>query len=178
MPVYPFGTIRRCGVALAAASLLVLLSAAPGFAQAAPAAPAQAPAAQAPAAQTPPPVTFTTASGLLFHQIKADRTTDFEWVMERLKEAMVKSENPVHKQQAAGFHVFKNPDALPQTGNIMYVVMVNPTVPEADYSMAALLNLVYKAFPDQQQEIFKRVSGAFGGQTNRVNLQPVVDFTK
>ena len=100
---------------------------------------------------------------MLFHQIKADRTADFEWVMERLKEAMAKSENPVHKQQAAGFKVYKNPDALPQTGNIMYVVVVNPTVPDADYSMTALLNLVYKAFPEQQQDIFKRVSGAFGG---------------
>jgi hypothetical protein len=51
-------------------------------------------------------------------------------------------------------------------------------VPEADYSMTNLLNLVYKAFPDQQQEIFKRVSGAFGGATNRINLQPIADFAK
>jgi hypothetical protein len=171
-------TIRRHGVALAAASLLVLLSAAPGFAQAAaaPAAPA-APAAQAPAA-APPAVTFSTPAGLLFHQIKADRTADFEWVMERLKEAMAKSENPVHKQQAAGFRVYKNPDAMPQSGNVMYVVVVTPTVPDADYSMTTLLNMVYKAFPEQQQDIFKRVSGAFGGATSRVNLQPVADFAK
>jgi hypothetical protein len=177
MTVFSF-SIRRSGVAVAAASLLVLLSATPGFAQAAaPAAPAQ-PAAQAPAAQAPPAVTFSTPAGLLFHQIKADRTADFEWVMERLKEAMSKAEDPVQKQQAGGFHVYKNPDALPQTGNIMYVVVVNPAVKDADYSMTALLNIVYKAFPDQQQEIFKRVSGAFGGGTNRVNLQPIADFAK
>jgi hypothetical protein len=174
MSVYPFGTIRRNGVALAAASAFVLLSAAPGFAQAA--APAQPEQAQAPAA--PPALTFGTPAGLLFHQIKGDRTADFEWVVERLKEALLKSDNPVHKQQAAGLKVFKNPDALPQTGNIMYVMVVSPVVPDADYSMTTLLNLVYKAFPDQQQEIFKRVSGAFGGGTNRVNLQPVADFSK
>jgi hypothetical protein len=179
MSVYSFGTIRRSGVALAAASALVLLSAAPGFAQAAaPAAPAQ-PAAQAPAAgAAPAALTFSTPAGLLFHQIKGDRTADFEWVMERLKEALAKSDNPVHKQQAAGLKVFKNPDALPQTGNIMYVMVVTPTVTDADYSMTTLLNLVYKAFPEQQQEIFKRVSGAFGGGTNRVNLQPIADFSK
>jgi len=174
MSVYSFDTIRRGGVALAAASVLVLLSAAQSYAQAAaPAAPAQAPA---PAAA--PALNFTTPAGLLFHQIKADRTADFEWVMERLKEAMLKAEDAKIKQMATGFHIYKNPDAMPQTGNIMYVIVVSPTVPDGDYSMTTLLNLVYKAFPDQQQEIFKRVSGAFGGSTSRVNLQPVADFSK
>ena len=118
MSVYSFGTIRRSGVALAAASALVLLSAAPGFAQAAaPAAPAQpASAGCRAAAAAPAALTFSTPAGLLFHQIKGDRTADFEWVVERLKEALAKSDNPVHKQQAAGLKVFKNPDALPQPG--------------------------------------------------------------
>jgi hypothetical protein len=161
--------VRR---AVTTAAVLALVSAVPALAQE-----AQAPAAQQAAPQAPPAVTFTTPAGVLFHQIKADRTADFEWVMERLKEALLKSENPQHKQQAAGFKVYKNTDALP-TGNIMYLVLISPTVPEADYSMTGLLNLVYKAFPDQQQEIFKRVSGAFGGGTNRLNLQPVSDFSK
>jgi hypothetical protein len=179
MSVYSFDTIRRGGVALAAASVLVLLSAASAHAQAAaPAAPAQAPAAQAPAAQAPPALNFSTPAGLLFHQIKADRTADFEWVMERLKEAMLKSEDAKVKEMVPGFRIYKNPDAMPQTGNIMYVIVVSPTVPEGDYSMTTLLNIVYKAFPEQQQEIFKRVSGAFGGSTSRVNLQPIADFSK
>jgi hypothetical protein len=38
--------------------------------------------------------------------------------------------------------------------------------------------MLYEAFPAEQQEIFKRVSGAFGGPTNRVNLQPVAEFGK
>jgi hypothetical protein len=168
MSVYSVSATRVRAVACTLAAALTLSAAVASAQEAQPAA----------APQTPPAVTFATPAGLLFHQIKADRTADFEWVMERLKEAMLKSENPVHKQQAAGFKVFKNPDALPQTGNIMYVVVVGPAVPEADYSMTSLLNLVYKAFPDQQQDIFKRVSGAFGGATNRINLQPIADFSK
>lgn len=169
MSVFSIGA-RRALPAVTAALALTLSLAAPALAQ-------EAQPAQPAAPQTPPALTFATGAGILFHQIKADRTADFEWVMERLKEAMAKAEDEKVKQQATGFRVFKNTDALP-SGNIMYVVMVNPTVPEADYSMTNLLNLVYEAFPDQQQEIFKRVSGAFGGATNRINLQPIADFAK
>lgn len=139
---------------------------------------AQEAPAQPAAPQPPPPVSFTTGAGILFHQIKSDRTADFEWIMEKLKAALLKSEDAVHKQQAAGFKVFKNVDPLPQTGNIMYVVLINPTVPAADYNMISLLNLVYKAFPEEQQDIYKRVQGAFGGGVNRLNLEPVADFGK
>ncbi|MCL4813618.1 MAG: hypothetical protein KJ061_14085 [Vicinamibacteraceae bacterium] len=143
--------------------------------------PAQQPAQQEQAQQqqqqqqTPPAVTFSTSAGILFHQIKADRTADFEWVMDKLKAALLKSEDPVHQQQAGGIHVYKSTDPG-QNGNVMYVVYLNPAVKEADYSMTTLLNLVYKAFPEEQQEIYNRVSGAFGGPTSRVNLLPVTEF--
>jgi hypothetical protein len=60
----------------------------------------------------------------------------------------------------------------------MYVMVVNPAVKGADYSMQGLIQMLYKAYPAEQQDIFKRVSGAFGAPPNRVNLQPVVDFSK
>ena len=175
MSVYQLVTLRRCGVALAAASMLVLLSAAPGYAQAA-AAPA-APAAQ-PAAQAPPAVNFAEAAGALIIQIKGDRTADFEWVVEKIHAALLKSDNPVHKQQAAGLKVYKNPEAIPNTGAVIYVMMVNPTVPEADYSVTTLSNIAYKAFPEEQQEFHKRISGAFAGPIARWQLKLVGDFAK
>lgn len=173
-------SIRRSGVALAAASLLVLLSAAPGFAQAAaaPAAPAQ-PAAQAPAAPAPPAVTFNEAAGALVIQIKGDRAADFEWALAKIKDALNKSENPVHKQQAAGLKAYKNPEAIPQTGAFLYVLMVNPTVPDADYSITTLSNVAYKALTaEEQQEFHKRISGAFAGPIARWQLSLVSDFAK
>lgn len=136
--------------------------------------PAQ-PAAQ-PAA--PPAVNFTSPAGILIHQIKGDRTADFEWLVGKMKDALLKSEDPLVKQAAPGFKVFKNVEPLPQTGNILYVILVSPTVASADYNMITLLNIVYKAFPDEQQEIYKRVQGAFGGGVTRWNLEPIADFAK
>lgn len=181
MMLFPMGAsrVRR---AVTTAAVLALVSAGSAAAQQTQAPAGQTQPQQEQAQQAAPPaattLTFTSPAGVLFHQIKQDRTADFEWLMERLKEAMLKSEDPVHKQQAAGMRVFKNLDPMPQTGNIMYILMLNPVVPEADYSMVGLLNMVYKVFPDQQQEIYKRVQGAFGGNVSRINLQPVADFSK
>lgn len=163
--------VRR---AVTTAAVLGMVTVAPAAVQQAVAQEAQPQAAPA----APPAVNFSTGAGILFHQIKSDRTGDFEWVMGKLKDALLKSEDAVHKQQAAGFKVYKNVDPLPQTGNIMYVVLIHPTVPSADYNMITLLNLVYKAFPEEQQEIYKRVQGAFGGGVNRLNIEPVADFGK
>ena len=179
MSVYRFDTIRRGGVALAAASVFVLLSAAPGFAQAAaPAAPAQA-AAPAAAQAPPPAVNFTEAAGALIVQIKGDRTADWEWAVGKIKDAMAKSEDPVHKQQAAGLKVYKNPEPIAQTGAVLYLMMVSPSVPSADYSITTLSNVAYKALtPEEQQEFHKRISGAFAGSIARWQLALVADFSK
>ena len=124
----------------------------------------------------PAAVNFTTPAGILIHQIKGDRTGDFEWLVGKMKEALTKSDDEKVKQQAPGFKVYKNVDPLPQTGNVLYVILVSPTVAEADYNMGTLLNIVYKAFPEEQQEIYKRVQGAFGGGVTRWNLEPIADF--
>jgi hypothetical protein len=132
----------------------------------------------APQQQQPSAVTMDAGAGMLFHIIKPDRTGDFEWVMAKLKDALLKSEDPTRKQQASGITVLRSMDPVPNSTNVMYVVLVNPAVKGADYSMQTLLKTVYEAFPAEQQDIYKRVSGAFGGPTSRVNLQPVAEFAK
>lgn len=131
-----------------------------------------------PAAPAPQAMTLDSGAGIFFHQIKADRTEDFEWVMGKLKEAFQKSEDPLRKQQAAGISVLRSTDPVPNSPNVMFVVVVNQAVKDADYSMQALLKMLYEAFPAEQQEVYKRVSGAFGGPTNRLNLKPISDFSK
>ena len=154
-------------VAASVAAMFVLTCATGAFAQ-------EAPAAQ-PAA--PPALLLNSGAGVMFHQIKADRTEDFDWIMGRLKTAMQKSAEPKHVEMAKGIQVYKSTDA-PANGNVTYVVMVNPAVKDSDYSMQTLLKLLYAAFPEEQQEIYKRVSGAFGGGTSRVNLTLATDFSK
>jgi hypothetical protein len=166
----------RSGHAAAAFVLAAFMTLAP----AAIAQEAAQPAAQeqAPAPQQAPAMTMDSGAGMLFHMIKPDRAADFEWIMEKMKAAMQKSEDPVRKQQAGGLVVLKSTDAVPNSTNVMYVVLINPAVQGADYSMQGMLKMLYEAFPEEQQEIYKRVSGAFGGPTNRVNLKPIADFSK
>src|SRR4030095_1182721 len=67
------------------------------------------PTSQPAAPATPQPVNrvFGSEAGMIFNPIKPDKTADFENVMARLKDALTQSEDPVRKQQAAGWKVFK-----------------------------------------------------------------------
>ena len=158
-------------VAASVAAVFVLTCATGAFAQ-------EAPAAQPAQPQAPPALTLTSDVAVLIHQIKADRTADFDWVMDKVKAAMLKSAEPQHAAMAKGIQIYRSADAPPAGGNVTYIVLVNPTVKEADYSMQNLLKLLYAAFPEEQQEIYKRVAGAFGGPTSRVNLTLANDFAK
>jgi hypothetical protein len=123
---------------------------------------------------TPPARVFTSDAGMIFNQIKADNTADFEMVMGRLKEALAKSEDPVRKQQAASWKVFKSLEPGPG-GNVLYIFMMDPAVKDADYTVSKILA---EAYPTEVQEMFKTYSAAYAGGQNLVNLQLVSDFGK
>ena len=74
------------------------------------------PAPSQPAAPQPPALlgrVFGSDAGMIWNPVKPDRTMDFEMVMARLKEALALSEDPVRKQQAAGWKVFRALEAGP-----------------------------------------------------------------
>lgn len=144
-------------VTLAACAVLVP----PAFAQTEP---AQA-AAPAQAAPVPQARVFTADAGIMFNVIKADKSADFEMVIGKLKEAMEKSENPVRKQQAAGWRVYKQSEPLPN-GNALYVFLIDPVVKDADYTVSRILA---EAFPAEVQELFKVYSAAYAGGVNMAN---------
>jgi 23S rRNA G2069 N7-methylase RlmK/C1962 C5-methylase RlmI len=151
------------------------MTAAPSFAQAA-AAPAQAPAepAQAPAAAVPNARVFNGGAGLILYTIKAANTADFEMVLNRTKEALMKSEKPERKQQAASWRVYKS-DTPGANGNVTYVMIIDPAVKEADYNIVNILN---EAFPAEIQALFKSYTESFASGLIPINLVPVVDYSK
>src|SRR5438876_104214 len=86
------------------------------------------PAQPAQQAQTAPTTrVFASDAGLVLNFIKPDKTTDFEAVMAKLKEALQKSPKPERKQQAASWKVFKSPEPA-QNGNVLYVFVIAPAV--------------------------------------------------
>jgi hypothetical protein len=122
--------------------------------------------------QQAPGRVFGSDAGMIFNTIKPDKVADFEEVMGKLKEALTKSDNPVRRQQAVGWKVFKSVEPGPG-GNVLYIFMVDPAVKDADYTISKIL---YEAFPQEVQEIYKKFSESFAGGQNLVNLQLVQNF--
>ena len=158
--------LRRIGIALMLIAVVVLMSVGLAYAQAAPAqqAPAAAPAPQA--------RVFTGDVGLMFNVIKPDKTADFEMVVGKLKEALAKSDDPVHKQMAQGWRVIKNPEPI-QGGNYLYVFLIDPVVKDADYTVSRVLA---KAFPVEVQELFKVYSACFAGGVTLQNYTTIANM--
>jgi hypothetical protein len=122
---------RLSGVLLAGAILLL-----PAFSHGAFAQQAQQAA--------PQKTTYTGQVVLAAYVVNPDKTADYEKVMAQLKDALSKSTRPEAKQQLAGWKVMKNATPQPD-GGIVYVHVISPVVPDADYSIT---NLVYEVVTD------------------------------
>jgi len=86
---------------------------------------------------------FTGDAGLIFFPVKPDRTAEFEQIMAKLKEALQASADPVRREQAAGWKVFKALEPGPNN-TTLYVFVIDPAVKGADYGF---WKTMYEAFP-------------------------------
>jgi hypothetical protein len=132
-----------------------------------PATPQQPPATpqqQAPPAQEEKP-TFTAPAGLLLVQIKPDKTADYEAMINKLREALAKSEKPERKAMAKAWKVYKASEPA-QAGNTLYVHVVEATAP-GDYTNP--LRIISEVFPTEVQDIYTKVKEGFV-QTGLLNL--------
>jgi hypothetical protein len=109
------------------------------------------------AAQAPQKTTFTGELVMWAFAINPDKTGDYEQVIAKLKDALMKSEAAEAKQQLAGWKVIKNAAANPD-GSIVYVHVITP-VKEADYSV---LNIIYAAVqdPTERTAVYEMYRGA------------------
>ncbi len=144
--------------------LAALLVSVPAAAQTAPAAaPASAPAATAAR-------TFTAPVGLLLNTVRPDRVADFERVIGFLQAALEKSSDAKDRAQAQGWKIFRAAEPGPG-GSVLFVFVLDPTVPGADYGLGRILAEAYD--PAQLQEIWKLYTGAVTGGGTLLNLAPV-----
>jgi len=112
---------------------------------------------------------------MVLNFIKPDKTADFEAVMVKLKEALMKSEKPERKQQAAAWKVFKSPDPA-GGGNVLYVFMMDPAVKDADYTVS---NILAEAFPPAElNTIYKQYADSYAQGQNIINLNLTQNFGK
>ena len=128
------------------------------------------------AAQQAQKLTFEGDTALWTVAIKPDKTADFEKLMGKVKEALMKSDKPERKQQAAGWKVVRSAKAMPY-GNIPYVHVISPVVKDADYTIMAIL---YEAFPDptEQRALYDQYRGAFAANLGAAGYTNAVDLSK
>ena len=161
----------RSTLSLFALVVAVMLIAAPSSAIASD---AQQPAAQQPAAQQAAPQgrVFGSDAGMMFNPIKAEATADFELVMGKLKEALVKSQDATRQQQAKSWKLYKAVEPGPG-GSVLYIFIMDPAVKGADYSVAKILS---EAFPTEVQALYQKYSAAYAGGQSLINLTLVQAF--
>ena len=110
------------------------------------------------AQQAPQKTTFTGDVVIWAFNVNADKAADSEAVVAKLKDALSKSEAPEAKQQLAGWKVMKNAQPQPD-GSLVYLHVISPVVPTADYSVT---NIVYAAIkdPTEQRAFYDQYRGA------------------
>ena len=164
--------------------LAVALAPAMLFAQAT--APAQQPPAQPPATQTPgaapaqpatpapPKLTLTSPAAVLLVPIKPDQTAVFEEFAGKLKAGLAKSQDPILQKQATGFKIYKS--AEPFGANALYVVYIEPVVPNAEYDLFGMLTKTMTLEEQRAPEtatMWKRYADAFASGPSRLSLTPI-----
>ena len=125
--------------------VLVLTAAAPATRQATP--PAPAGGAQA--------YSFPTGAGLLLFYVRPERTDDFEGVVKRMSEVLDKSANPVRRQQASGWRMFRSMEA--PKDSVIYVFVLDPATAESDYDPVKVLS---EELPTEAQALYETLKGA------------------
>lgn len=135
----------------------VVFTAAPAWGQGQQPAGAAAAAPQQQSSDSGDKFTLEGEAALWTVAIRPDKTADFERVLVRLREALMKSDKPERRQQAEGWVVLRLTTPLPD-GNVAYVHDVRPVVKDADYSV---MRILYEAFPNERQELYELYRGAF-----------------
>jgi hypothetical protein len=158
-----------CG-ALALTLPLVLAAATIAQAQAA----AQTTTAATASGPAPQKFTLEGQAALWSVAIKPDKAADFETIMRRVREALLKSDSPERQKQAAGWKVLKISKPLPD-GNIVYVHVIDPVVPGVDYSV---MQTLYDAFPDERQALYDLYRNAFAQNLSLAAGGIVMDMSK
>jgi hypothetical protein len=117
---------------------------------------AVAPRAQSPAKPAAPQeYAFQTGAGVLFFHVRPDRAEDFEAVVKRLAQALDRSTDPVRRQQAANWRVYKSAEA-PRDA-VIYLFFFDPAVSGADYDPVKVLG---EDTPAEVSALYERLRAA------------------
>jgi hypothetical protein len=119
-------------------------------------------------------LTFDGDTALWTVAVKPDKTAEFEQIMQKMRAALLKSSDPVRRQQAAGWKVMRMTQPL-SDGTVAYVHIVHPVVKDVDY---AIMQTLYEAFPDERQTLYEKYRGAFAKNVSLATGTIAVDLAQ
>ena len=115
--------------------------------------------------------TFTAPIGLLFNTVRPDKTADFEKLVAVVRKTLASSTDAKLQAIAKGMHFYKATE--PGPGNsVVYVFLVDPTVPGEDYGLGRILS-AGSTDTVALQEIWKLYTSSVTGGGSLLNLSPV-----
>ena len=171
VPLRQFVASRRCVVRRTIGHLVLIVVAAA-------AAPIALRAQVEQTAQQPHPerqiLTFDGDAALLTVAIKPDKTADFEAIVKRMRDALLKSADPKRRQQAEGWKVMRLQQPMPD-GAVAYVHIIDPVVHGVDYS---IMQTLYDVFPEEQQALYNLYKAAFDKNLSLAVGSIAVDLSK
>jgi hypothetical protein len=115
---------------------------------------------------------FASDAGIMLKFIKADKTGDFEATVDKLREALARSNNPERRRQAQSWRVFKAMEPA-TNGDAVYVFEIDPAVRGADYTVARILA---EAFPAEASSLYRRYADASSSRQHVVDLKLIAAF--
>ena len=108
---------------------------------------------------------FPSGAGVLFFHVRTDRAEDFEAVVKRLAEALDRSTDPVRRQQATNWRVYKSAET--PRDSVIYLFFFDPAVSGADYDPVKVLG---EDAPAEVSALYERLKAAII-RVERMGLQ-------
>jgi hypothetical protein len=97
--------------------------------------------------------------GFIQNIIRAGSTGDFEMVMDRVKEGLQNSDDSAKRRQADSWKIYKLPAQA--DGSVIYLAIIDPPVPQADYTVS---NILLEAYGQEEaQRLYDIYSAAAAG---------------
>lgn len=109
---------------------------------------------------------FTSDQGLIFNFLKPGQNAAFEGTMKRVMQALATSPNNDRRRQGLGWQLYKADDPL-DGGVLLYISILDPTVPGMDYWVPKILN---EAYPTEVQDLYSTYADLFSDGQMLQNL--------
>lgn len=158
---------RRIAIVLGLVMAATAREGPPAAWQAAPSQPAASQPARGPA------LAFASDAGILLSPIVPAQAAIFEQVMQKVREALEKSADPVRRKQAAGWRVYKATD--PFQGHTLYISVMDPAVKGAEYNVFDFLR---ETMGDAEaRALFEQFRAAHGAPQHVVSMSPFLSMS-